>query len=248
MYMTLPSNSSMVHYPDNKASHFYTKLPQTVDLSAEYEVGLSEIQFTNSYLNITEGDYYFQFESDPKEPMFMAILAAGLYDKPGEVIYALNKLVRGYQAQQHLKFYYNRATKRASVTVYKHGAKLKLSEDLHKLLKLPGYRNTDDAMHKNGETIMDLHQNMHTVFVYSDIVTPRVVGDVLVPLLRAVPVREHDSDVTHVIFEKPHYLPLSRYQFNTVEILLTSDTGDPISFSHGKTVVTLHFRRRRSDF
>ena len=34
----------------------------------------------------------------------------------------------------------------------------------------------------------------------------------------------------------------------TEERLLTTDTGKPISFVKGKTVLTLHFRRRRPDY
>ena len=45
-YLTLPSNSSMDHYPYNSGAHFYTDLPQEIDLTGrEYEIGLAEIQF-----------------------------------------------------------------------------------------------------------------------------------------------------------------------------------------------------------
>ena len=48
-YLTLPSNSSVNHYPDNNASHYYT------NLGGDFEVGLSEIQFSNSYYNVEKG-------------------------------------------------------------------------------------------------------------------------------------------------------------------------------------------------
>ena len=67
-YLKLPSNSSMDHYPDNNTSHYYTKLPQAIDLkSSDYEVGLSEILFNNSYLNIEEKSVGFSFELMKRE-------------------------------------------------------------------------------------------------------------------------------------------------------------------------------------
>ena len=58
IYLTLPSNNSMDYYPANNASHYYTKLPQTIDRSGDYEVGLSEIQFSNSCYNVEKGEYW----------------------------------------------------------------------------------------------------------------------------------------------------------------------------------------------
>ena len=65
-YLTLPSNSSLKYYPDNNASHFITKLPQTQDLNGEYEVGLAEIQFSNNYLNVRESHVHFTYKVTEK--------------------------------------------------------------------------------------------------------------------------------------------------------------------------------------
>ena len=61
MYLTLPSNSSLKFFPENNAGHFITKLPQTITLGDDYEVGLSEIQFRNHFRNITNDDVYFEY-------------------------------------------------------------------------------------------------------------------------------------------------------------------------------------------
>ena len=42
IYVTLPSNSSMQYLPDNNKSNFLTKLPRTLQLDGEWEVGLAE--------------------------------------------------------------------------------------------------------------------------------------------------------------------------------------------------------------
>ena len=81
----------MRYYPDNSASHYFTKLPQDINLTGNYEVGLSEIQFSNTYLNIRENDCYFhlvaaEVEADKNKPEYKGpstaegIVPAGLYE------------------------------------------------------------------------------------------------------------------------------------------------------------------------
>ena len=50
-YVTLPSNSSMQYFPDNKTSNFVTKLPRTLQLDGEWEVGLAEIVYPHTWYN-----------------------------------------------------------------------------------------------------------------------------------------------------------------------------------------------------
>ena len=95
--------------------------------------------------------------------------------------------------------------------------------------------------------MVDIHEDYKSMFIYCDLVTPRPVGDVMVPLLRTLPMVDQKREVIHAIFDRPHYIPLSRFQFDTVEILITSDLGQELSFPQGHTVVTLHFRRARSE-
>ena len=55
-YLTLPSNSSMDLYPDNKISSYKVNLPNTLHLDPlKWEVGLSEIQFVHTWYNVRKG-------------------------------------------------------------------------------------------------------------------------------------------------------------------------------------------------
>ena len=53
-YVTVPSNSSMQHFPDNKTSNFVTKRSRTLPLDGEWEVGLAEINYPHTWYNIRE--------------------------------------------------------------------------------------------------------------------------------------------------------------------------------------------------
>ena len=143
-----------------------------------------------------------------------------------------------------LKFKYNPYTKKVSIYHYYSLGEVLLSEDLKDIL---GVSRTlfNGMFFYQAEHTMDLTQNVKGIFVYSDLVQTRPVGDVAVPLLRTLPPINNAKDTMHYLFEKPQYMPLERYQFNTVELLLTSDRGEPISFENGHTIATLHFRRKR---
>ena len=48
-YLTLPSNSSMGVFPNNKTAGYRVKLPQTVNLEGSWEVGLYSVSYPNTW-------------------------------------------------------------------------------------------------------------------------------------------------------------------------------------------------------
>lgn len=190
-----------------------------------------------------------QFRIDEEGNQHEKVLPAKLYHTAQQFIQSLNNLVktlpnRGDRGK--LKFYYDRASRKASVNVYEKGGVIILSPVLQRLLSM----DTDTMWGPKrfeGKGIVDLHRDFYAVYVYCDLVEQRPVGDAMVPLLRVVPTSEKKAGIVYHNFEKPQYIPLIRHQFNTVEILLTTDTGKPISFTKGKMVVTLYFRRQRPE-
>jgi hypothetical protein len=146
-----------------------------------------------------------------------------------------------------MRFSYNEATRRTTLTFFvKKGAEVKISEKLNNILGFPSSHVTDDNSILVGVTEeVDMDSIITNVFVYCDLVASRPVGDVMVPLLRTVPILDRRSISVFRIYDKPHYLPLSRLSFDTVEMLLTNGMGKPIPFTSGTSVVTLHFRTRK---
>jgi len=62
-YITLPSNSSSIHYPDNTQSNFNTQLAKEINNLEDYEVALVEMNyapFFASDLGIVQvnGEYF----------------------------------------------------------------------------------------------------------------------------------------------------------------------------------------------
>ena len=51
-YLTLPSNNSMQYYPENTLAQFKSRLPNAINLSGDWEVGLVEIQYPHNWFNV----------------------------------------------------------------------------------------------------------------------------------------------------------------------------------------------------
>ncbi|RLJ22858.1 hypothetical protein DJ031_00125, partial [bacterium endosymbiont of Escarpia laminata] len=97
-----------------------------------------------------------------------------------------------------------------------------------------------------GHNTVDMRAGVDTMYVYTDIVESRVVGDVYAPLLRNISVYGTHGSITSETFDRVQYVKLLRHQFDTVEVDIRDDFGQPIPFEQGKLVVTLHIRRCKS--
>ena len=84
------------------------------------------------------------------------------------------------------------------------------------------------------------------LYIYTDCVEQQLVGDVQAQLLQNLCVNNFDSiPIQTTSFESPHYIPLARKDFDTIEINIRDETGRKVPFQFGRVVVKLHFRLRR---
>ena len=90
----------------------------------------------------------------------------------------------------------------------------------------------------------DTSSRADILFVYSDIVREHHVGDVMADSFRAVPLaRGDDKFVSAHTFAKPYYFPIRFNRIESISILINDVTGAIMRFKHGRTLVTLHFRK-----
>ena len=95
---------------------------------------------------------------------------------------------------------------------------------------------------------MDPYRRFNSLYVYCDAAEAISVGDIKAPLLRVVDAAGNVGDLIHRLYTTPQYVPVSRKEFNTVEIDIRDDTGRPVPFEFGKVVGILHFRRSRNSY
>jgi hypothetical protein len=83
------------------------------------------------------------------------------------------------------------------------------------------------------------------MYIYCDVASHEIVGDTKTPLLRVCNVSGKHGDIVRHTYDRPHYVPVERREFDSVEIAINNELGKPMPFRFGKSVVTLHFRRMR---
>lgn len=97
----------------------------------------------------------------------------------------------------------------------------------------------------------NLNAGYNHLFVYSDIVDYSILGHIQSPILRVLPFKTSNSfennignQHTHHDFLNLHYIPVAKSDFDTIHINIRGDSGNPVQFVNGKSMVKLHFRRR----
>ncbi len=65
----------------------------------------------------------------------------------------------------------------------------------------------------------------------------QVVGNVNAKLIKTIPVEGTHGDIITKTFTNIQYVPVETKLFEDVEVLLRTDTGDPVPFERGKVVV-----------
>jgi len=83
----------------------------------------------------------------------------------------------------------------------------------------------------------DLVGDINSLFVYCDLLEPVFVGDTKAPLLRIVDKPRRVGGNAHRVMNRVLYVPLQKKCFDTVEINIMTDTGQPVAFLPGKSFV-----------
>ena len=254
-YLTLPSNSSMTTLPDNTVANFRVKLPQALDLSGRWEVGLTEIQYPHSWCNVGENTHFVEVLVPNAVPddadstvataeYFTLALNKGFYHSPKKIGGSFGELEElGQETPRQTEVQIRRSVSKSDrvceaphfrQTFSPSGQTLGIRHDGHSLRKKQGV-----AGERPGS-------GFQFPFMYCNVVQPTVVGDTFVPLLRIVPVEGKTGQTVTRTYQNIQYLPVQANNFETVEIQIAKDTGELVPFERGKAVVTLHFRKVRS--
>jgi hypothetical protein len=69
-----------------------------------------------------------------------------------------------------------------------------------------------------GHAAFDVNRKTSLMYVYCDVATDSAIGDARAPLLRVCNVSGEHGRTAHVVYDRPHYVPVGRREFDTVEI------------------------------
>ena len=232
----------MSTYSDNTLTNYRVKLHHSLDLSGQWEVGLTEIQYPHSWYNVSKDQAWFEITENPEAPKVQFVLKNGYYVSPEKLMKTLWGLKGSINGGDKVKIEFDDISHKVTFTIVDE-AILKLSNSLAKIL---GFEQEEfDAGVYIAPWVCDVTQGFHSLYIYSNIVEPSMVGDALVPLLRIVPIEGSSGKMVSHTYQNIQYLPLQQRQFDTIEIDIRDDTGLPVPFERGKVVVALHFRKRQ---
>ena len=242
-YLTLPSNSSMDYFPKNTVSNYITHLPRQMRLQGEWETALVEAHYPCSLQTIAyDACIWIEYEtviartliSLPSE-MVMLKLTPGYYKDIYELIKMINSST---DVIQYMYLEYDKELDRVKITTTMSGiVNIHFSHDLAIQLGFDPYEK-DLINNLAGiwppNIAMGLPKQM---YVYCDLIEPQMIGDTTAPLLKIVNIdREnyiHGGETT-VHYTSPHYVPVMKGTFETIEIDLRKDTGAKCHSSSGR--------------
>ena len=247
-YVVLPSNSSHDYYPDNTLTNFKTRLPIEVDLTGEWCVGLAEIQYPYNWVSFERSDNVSFGIADATEMMEVHwhdfFIPPALYADKGELIAPIQEVMRKHPKIKKGNLSWDKNTDVVTIDLRDSDVFIRFTRKLKELL---GF--TDFGSEYYGDVIYQTHapgtllKPITALYVYSDVVQPRIVGDARVSLLRTVPVLGEYGKTIYRSFQDIHYVPILLNSFQNLEVNLNTDTGDYVPFQSGRVVVTLHFKR-----
>ena len=186
IYLHLPSNSSLDNFPRNTLTEYRVCLPQSIMLSGDWEVALTDIHYPHSWNNV-QGDFQNRFYlRNPKlDGMWEALtVPPGHYSSITDVIAKMNEVVdEGDRFKDDVQFSFNTLNRKVTVHL-QNSAEVYFSDigQMHGFSSNTRISNTSIAVRE-----ADLEQGFHDLYVYCDIIQAQFVGDSLVPLFELYP-------------------------------------------------------------
>ncbi|KAK2187695.1 hypothetical protein NP493_156g00009 [Ridgeia piscesae] len=225
-YLTLPSNASIDLYPENTLTRYVTSLPQIISLSGQWECGLVEIQYPHSWYNIRRDNAWFAIVTDSGNNIDRGKIEVGYYDRPERLIAAINRTLKEAPDEKNVTLSYSTITQKVTVDVDP-GTIFSMDMNI-------GFNNSFVTTAKEGDSVVDMAQGFYALYVYINVVEPRLVGDSVAPLLRIVPLEGKHGDIVSKSFDNVQYVPVLHKEFGTVEVDIRYDAGRSVPFEGGK--------------
>ena len=247
-YITLPSESSKELFPENNPSEYTVRLPRWIHLKGNWEIGLHSIAYTPWNI-IQPLDEPISFIAGGKEGKGGKMRKH--YSSVKEYVSSINKSLKESHIGKSLEDKSNEIEfsyeLNGKVTVsLSSGYTVRLRREQAIVLGFMTFEDSAEAYDvkntKTGPYKANLHRETN-IHVYCDIVQAQIVGDKMAPLVAVVPCQEtYDTYETLYAVENIHYIPVQTKSFQNIKVHLRSSTDEPISFEHGRAVITLHLR------
>lgn len=262
------SNCSFDEFPQNKTSSFTTALPREILLRGNWKVALAEVQYVNTFENVTRGHNTVTVAMRMKEndgkvshSDIVINIEPGYYNSVDEILDSISlKLSEIHNFLKDVEFLkkcpLTNTVKVNHESIFKHwpasapGKKECVVEVVSfkgRLALQLGYEPDQNIVVTAPQ--YPINKNFGIPFeclIYCNLVEPQLFGDSHSQVIRAVPTLDKDSrfgDVCMRTFNLRNYIPVALKEFRTIKIDIRSSTGDLMPFSWGTSSLLLHFRK-----
>ena len=131
-YITLPSNASLDIFPDNKTTSYRVKLPHTINLNGEWEVGLYSISYPNTWYTLRDNNKDTRIYYKDKDGFYSVIdLNYGHYETIQDLIKNINNALTKYAGKGNVLLSLNALTGKVKVQL-KSGYRLILYDKMYR--------------------------------------------------------------------------------------------------------------------
>ena len=239
-YVTLPSNTSTDAFPNNTASEYITKLSRRIQLSGEWEVALHTISYVKwNTIKLSGESVHYVVNGTKETGSRLKNYYATVKEYVADVNASIPEVDKG-------KITFTIHSGKVTATL-ESGYAVHLRKEQAIILGFLTFGDPDIVkkitVTETGSHKANLHRET-SVYVYCDIIEPQIVGNKTVPLLDIIwDEGKGKREMTHSS-ENLHYVPVRIKSFEEVKVHLRSSTDERISFEHGHTSITLHFRQK----
>lgn len=251
----LPSNSSMLYFPNNTSSNYIVKVPHMFDneSSGIIQCALSQIIFPSTYKNVREGlngVTIFTVHEGQEHSTFYKV-PTGYYENVNQLIKAIHSSVHplaGIADRPKSLIGYDEFHKKVWIKVSSKFF-VKFQHDLAKILGFVPDKALKGSVKEKHRIFSSHRPKIHEghIYLYCNIVKPQIIGEVTAPLLRILN-WEHSSIKKSIsqTFTDLFYIPLNGLNFDTIHLYLMDEAGYPLEFEEGEnTIVVLEFEEKK---
>ena len=210
-------------HPNNTLAQYITNLPRRISISGDWECGLTEIHYPHDWYNVRNASFTVEHDGNVETDV---CFEDGYYDSPKALATTLNG-----DKPARVRFYYEPVTQKV-VAHMKGDTKVALYGDLPDIL---GFMRGDAVTVLTSSarsrvvraySIVDFRRGFESLYVYSSIVEPRIVGDKIAPLLRIVPITGSHGEMVTARFDHVQYIPDNGRHGPTSTIRTREGDGD----------------------
>ncbi len=258
-YITLPCDSFLSFFPDNTVAQYTTKLSENIRLDGDYEVALVDFIYPWSFHNVQHIDKnnrlalnLIETTSAHIKHIFQYVLDEAYHENETDFANSLSQKIDSklrrlpIMDDTEIDFIFDKTTRKLHMELeLNDNVALHMSDSLRSKL---GFCKSGPYRKGNYESTdaFDLNAGQRLMYIYSDIAAHVPLGNTKSPLLRICNSKGKYGETIRVTFDRPFYIPVSKREFDTISIDIRDEIGKPAAFHFGKSVVTLHFRRRHS--